>query len=463
MKSDSNQEKAWFELFCRAADDRLSPEEFERLSRLLRKSEKARRRWFEFRDLECGLSVLPESKGPPKNLAHKADSHPEEASRGGFSPGWMNRRWILGGAAAATLAFGVWSGWNDFGPETDFGVRASSDGMARLGAVSGAIWGSPDLSFKEGDRVPSRRPLELLAGSAELRFRSGAVATLYAPCIFEVTSGNSGFLTYGKLKAKATTAASKGFTVQTPTARLVDMGTEFLAASSEDGQSRVEVLSGEVRVHLPSQDESHRLNEGQAWTLPSENQRVIVKIENGDGTEEFRLPSIERPSQRSYSSFADGAASGRIWGAADVEDTPNARQLELRSQERGSLLADLGHLVSVTKVNAYTWKRPELKAGDRPDSKQRFALYAAASEVPPSTSVPLEKSGWKFIGRVNSDSYFGVDAHEDRPEQQAVSFTATSGCLGRYRYLLWVPLGSPSESLAQNSGFLGDFDVYTVR
>jgi len=98
----------------------------------------------------------------------------------------------------------------------------------------------------------------------DVRFGSGAEVTLVAPCIFQITSSNSASLTFGQVKARAATAAAKGFTIQTPTASVADVGTEFVAFAEADGKSRVEVTSGEVQVHLAGQQEPQRLLEGNA-------------------------------------------------------------------------------------------------------------------------------------------------------------------------------------------------------
>jgi hypothetical protein len=273
-----------------------------------------------------------------------------------------------------------------------------------------------------------------------------------------VTSGNGGFLTFGKLKARASNVEAKGFTVQTPTARMVDVGTEFLAMASADGESRVEVLSGEVRVHVPGRDQYRRLLVGDAFAVEPREQRVMVKIENGDGSEKFRLPSIEPPFQSESSGFSNRKASGRV--LRPTEERSEA--ILVRDSARGSILADLGAAVSVTKVNAYSWRRGELHQNQEDYAVQKFALYGASDESLPGVDGVLEAQGWDLIARVDSDNYFGVEDPQNRPEQQASSFTSPSGCLGRYRYLLVMPLdgGLHGEALASNRTFFGEFDVY---
>lgn len=458
MKSDSAQEKIWHDLFCQAADGSLTPEQSERLVSLLRESKRARRRWFEFQDFECGLREIPLLKTPA--LESCISRQFDDITPTGIRPLNRTLRWSAY-AASVALILGVVTHFVQLTPR-----QSASQPMAEFGSLAGAIWALPEMAFREGDPVAARYPLELLSGSAEIRFRSGAVATLYAPCIFEVTSGNGGFLTCGKVKAKVSTAASKGFTVQTPTARLVDLGTEFLASAAEDGLSRFEVLSGEVRVHLPDEEKSRHLAEGQSLVLQPREQRVIVKIENGDGTSRFRFPSIEPPSSRDQAVFANGKTSGRVKADTEGSDSVGAEPVLVQHSDLGMVLADLGKEVAVTKVNAYSWRRGETAPDGPEHAAQCFALYASSSEQTPSIHGRLEAQGWDLIGKVNSDNYFGVDEPGNRPEQQASSFISPSGCIGHYRYLLWVPLTSGNaDRLAQNKStpFRGEFDVYTAR
>ena len=63
------------------------------------------------------------------------------------------------------------------------------------------------------------------------------------------------FLKRGKLTAKVAGRA-KGFTVETPSATLVDLGTEFAADVDRDGNGEVHVFRGEVIVQPRSLTDS---------------------------------------------------------------------------------------------------------------------------------------------------------------------------------------------------------------
>ena len=106
-----------------------------------------------------------------------------------------------------------------------------------------AVWhgGTPAL----GD-LP-RRVLKLEAGSAELEMAGGTVVSLFAPVHLEVVSPDKLALSRGKIVA-VVGVQGQGFEVETPSARIVDLGTEFSVNVSSDGETSVEVSRGVVEV-----------------------------------------------------------------------------------------------------------------------------------------------------------------------------------------------------------------------
>jgi hypothetical protein len=93
-----------------------------------------------------------------------------------------------------------------------------------------------------GDRIA------LLGGEATIKFESGAVTVLQGPCIFDVVAPREGNLRRGWLKADVPPKAV-GFLVDTPTARIVDLGTSFEVNVNRDGVASVSVVEGKVVAH----------------------------------------------------------------------------------------------------------------------------------------------------------------------------------------------------------------------
>ena len=89
---------------------------------------------------------------------------------------------------------------------------------------------------------------ELLKGVVHLRFAQGADLVLASPARLDVTDSLHTRLAYGNVRVIAPPSA-RGFTVATPAADYVDLGTEFgLRVERGDGASDLYVFDGQVNV-----------------------------------------------------------------------------------------------------------------------------------------------------------------------------------------------------------------------
>ena len=98
-----------------------------------------------------------------------------------------------------------------------------------------------------GDNLLPGQSLRLEAGFAEVESARGAKMLLQGPISFQVESSNSAYLQSGRLAAWAGTPTSHGFTVRTPSATLVDEGTEFGVAVKPDKSTELQVFQGAVK------------------------------------------------------------------------------------------------------------------------------------------------------------------------------------------------------------------------
>lgn len=360
------------------------------------------------------------------------------------------------------------------------GWEARAAPVATLREIGDARWVTPEARFAAGDPLRAGQTLELSAGSAAVEFASGARVTLMGPSIFELTSANSGFLTLGQLKAEAATPASKGFTVRTRTARVVDIGTEFVAAAAPDGQSRIDVTEGEVHVLLDGSTTPHRLRTGEALSVEAGRNQVLVRIEPGDGTAAFRFPTIPPPSREDIADHSRGVATmrvvrGELFYRAPIPSGPPELLLDGHGQstpdspsesvffapnESGALLLDLGQPVTISQINTYSWHQNRA-VNNRVRAVQKFTLFGFNGETPPPIDGGAARTGWVPIARVDSDDFFRVMQPVDRPAQQACSITGANGPLGRYRFLLWEVEPTQSVTLpVLDNTFYAEFDVH---
>jgi hypothetical protein len=170
-----------------------------------------------------GVGDAVEQPGTPGVVA------PTQVSRNRFP--WRIAAAIL---VPLVLAIGAWS---------LFHSRASS---AILVASVDTQWGPAFAQPALGAGLPGKT-LDLKAGLAKVRFASGAEMIVQGPARFHILSNNAVDLDAGRLTALVT-APAHGFTVQTPSAIAVDLGTEFGVAVSDDGSTHIEVFRGNVQA-----------------------------------------------------------------------------------------------------------------------------------------------------------------------------------------------------------------------
>ena len=164
-------------------------------------------------------------------------------------------------AALALVSVGLFLGFS--GETTDLpvddrvsGPAAGKNHIARLVQVVKARWGAENSDLKKGARL-SQGKIRLESGLAKLRFSSGAKVTLEGPAEYEIVDDDLTRLVSGRLSAKIPRSAI-GFKVDTPTARVVDLGTAFGVDVEEDGATEVAVFEGEVEVELPENTPSEK-------------------------------------------------------------------------------------------------------------------------------------------------------------------------------------------------------------
>lgn len=124
----------------------------------------------------------------------------------------------------------------------------SRDAVAVFAKNHGAKLRSIDADriLSVGDRVRTG-DFELIGGFVELSFPNDIDLIIESPASFNVLSSSLMTLDRGSLSA-IVGPAGEGFTVETPTANVVDFGTEFAIEVLDDRSSEVHVFKGEVHV-----------------------------------------------------------------------------------------------------------------------------------------------------------------------------------------------------------------------
>ena len=244
--------------------DDIRPAEAERLDALLEADEQARSTYLDYADLHAWLRRRY-AYAPPDCGIGEPIIEPVAVQRG-IAP----RRWLFGGlmlAVSTVVAVGFF-----FFPRPPLtaapGVADADASLAGVAVVSrdlDAIWAEGGVSARVGEAVPAGR-LRLESGVVQLDFYSGAVAVIEGPACLDLVSPLETRLNSGKLRTRVPSSA-RGFTVNTASGTLVDLGTEFaVCLDDEDNEGEVHVIDGEVRFRPSTQAgvSTHQLLEGDS-------------------------------------------------------------------------------------------------------------------------------------------------------------------------------------------------------
>ena len=158
-------------------------------------------------------------------------------------------------------------------------------------------------------------------GLVELHYRSGVTVVLNAPADFEITGANRGFLHRGRLVAEIDSEGGKGYTIDGPSGRLVDLGTAFGVSVDAAGEMEVHVLEGAVEV-APTGGGKTLLLENQAMRLVAGGGEPLMKADESAfitqmPPESDALPQFVRWSFDEQTGDSSGD-SGRLLGAGNA-------------------------------------------------------------------------------------------------------------------------------------------------
>lgn len=141
-------------------------------------------------------------------------------------------------------------------------VAVLSDSVNARWGDSGALAAGQRL-YDDGKRI------SLLSGCAKIVFDYGSEIIVEGPAEFALCSEENVYLHSGRILARIPTQAV-GFVVDTPSAGVVDLGTEFGVQVDSSGSSRVHLFNGKASLLAGEQGErkgSVLLTEGMARTV----------------------------------------------------------------------------------------------------------------------------------------------------------------------------------------------------
>jgi hypothetical protein len=257
-------------------DSRLSADELALLNRLLRSDLALRRRYLHYMGVHASLNYLIARDVPvcPDTESESRAFDPTVGTRHGRAReriGPSRHARSAGLAACVALLVGATCGYLVSRPRGSLPRDLLKTGptVARISKDAGARFDGRTRSVKVNCDLEAGT-YSLVEGIVQVAFNHGAEVIITAPAEFDLHSPERLTLKRGKLSARVPEEA-RGFTVETPTATLVDLGTEFAADVDRDGNGEVHVFRGEVIVKPRSLTDARpvRLIQAQATRIDS--------------------------------------------------------------------------------------------------------------------------------------------------------------------------------------------------
>jgi hypothetical protein len=138
-----------------------------------------------------------------------------------------------------------------------------------------AKWANDSLLMEKGTRiVTGNKRLLLSEGYVKLLFDNQTQVTVEGPAEFQILAEDRIGLSYGKVYSSVP-AEAIGFSVYTPNAKIIDMGTEFGVLAEVGGHTQVHVLKGKTMLMGGAASRVNmEVNEGFAKAISGETGEI---------------------------------------------------------------------------------------------------------------------------------------------------------------------------------------------
>ena len=438
MSKDTALNPEFAALLSAACDEAATEEQLKAIASILESDENTRKDYVEYllihaelhqagrvrRSIESSLdSVLSETKPKEQRVAPapRRKSLLDRASRHPLGPAISVAIAVMVSflVVLAVTPMGDWIAGNGNEKPEEREIDAKKDFVAKLNHWRDAKW-------LEGTRPPLNDPrlnvgkrLVIASGFIEVKYLTGATVVIEGPAEFVVGRlkdeggrrkkeggeseghpssfilhpSNAGYLALGNLVARVEGKEAQGFTINTPSARVEDFGTEFGVEVRRNGATEVVVISGEVdianepsdappqRIRLTKDQGAFVATRGGAikwskkasadFTLAMKSRLAVMRV---------TLDVAPRNADRlvAYWPLKDGPAGGKVLGADDVVDDPTHPATDAKPAGEGATWVmdpERGIVLSTTKDD-------HLEAGTQGISRDfTWSLWIKTKEV----------------------------------------------------------------------------------
>ena len=194
--------------------------------------------------------------------------------------------------------------------------------VATLLDTINAKWIDTNQSIKKGDRFIAGTSYSLSReGFAKLLFDNSAVVTVEGPAEFQIVSEDRIKLLYGRLYSIVSQEAL-GFSVDTPSAMVIDLGTQFGVQVGFQGDTQLHVIEGKTTLVAGKKKNkvSLEVSEGTAQKIDGATS-AVSKIPYNDSIFVRQINSDKRLIWRGQNtiSLADIVGGGDGFGTGQLE------------------------------------------------------------------------------------------------------------------------------------------------
>lgn len=300
------------ELCEKLHEDRITAEEMTRLEMLFISSQQLRREFIELSHLHASLASMARKAGWQAILDGEPSSSAPQSLERATPPATSGGKTRIWTAAAATLALAL-SLVMILRPAPEVPKNLT---FATISTTTGSRWISASIPTANDTRIGPGR-VNLADGIAKFVFDNGAKVEIEGPADFEIFNDMECQLYSGKLVATMS-PTSKGFSIETPDALLVDQGTSFGVNVTDQGTSSLQVFDGLVDIQHHDNGTKVSIKEQEAAEISEEG---ISKYSNF--TEAFRggfkKPDVEEERRQIQLTTATGAGQDQ-WIIRDPDE-----------------------------------------------------------------------------------------------------------------------------------------------
>jgi hypothetical protein len=286
----------------------------------------------DFHSLPVGVTALTEASGMPacdlsavqEQLASLVeDEAKQKRSRSRFRP------LTIAAALAASLALAMILGIPANPPMPIQSEQARLEAAVPPAVLAEVVLETTDCEWSLDHHTDAPRGairsgdmIRVAKGKMRLNYSNGVVLTLHGPALFEVISDMRGRALLGRLTAKIAKGA-EGFSVLTPRATVIDLGTELGIEVDDAGATDVVVFEGSVDLNYRLQDGGaelqRRLFTGEAMRLdPYGTISRIVSISNQRFSDDLLTSVSESPQEAIISSVRDNIQRETAWNYYEI-------------------------------------------------------------------------------------------------------------------------------------------------